>query len=98
MHVEFSEEDGMGISPGDISFALMNPEWRRMLPRLRDVASKWKLQLSEDEEIQGSWILSFRLELGARETAEAAVAFLREGFGFSDDSEVIFSAGALDED
>ena len=98
MHIEFSEEDGMSISPGGISFLLMNPEWRRLLPRLRDVASKWKLQLWQDEEIQGTWILSFRLDLSPRRTAEAAVALLREGCGFPDDYEVVFSAGALDED
>jgi hypothetical protein len=97
MHVEFSEEDGMGISPGGICFTLMDPEWRRLLPGLRDVASKWKLQHWQDEEIQGSWILSFRLDLSPRRTAEVAVAFLREGCGFSDDYEVVFSAGALDE-
>ena len=99
MCVEFpEEEDGMGISPGFVSFTFPSGSWRKLLPRLREVALKLNLQRWQDEEIQDIWHLSLRFELDPRETAEAVVTLLREGCGFSDDREVRFSAGALDED
>ena len=97
LHIDSSEGVGMGVSPGFISFGLRSSEWRVRLPSIRRVATELGLQPWQDEEVQGSWTLSYGVSANPAQAAAATVALLRRGCGFSDDTEITYSAGALDE-
>ena len=97
LHIELTEHDGMAVAPEGIFFNFRSPEWRRQLPLIRSVASEFDLQTFQDEEVQGSWTLTFGISRDPARTAGAVVALLRRGCEFTDESQVIYSAGALDE-
>lgn len=95
-HIEFTEHDGMGVAPKMICYTLQSQSWRQRLPAIRSVAAEFGLHPIQDEERQGSWSLTFGVEPDVVRTAAAAVGLLNRGCGFSDDTEVTYSAGALD--
>jgi hypothetical protein len=97
LHIEFSEHDGMGVAPEMICFDLRGAEWRQRLPAIRGVAAEFGFHPFKDEEIQGSWSLTFCITPDAPRTASAVSALLSRGCGFTDETEIIYSAGALDE-
>lgn len=98
LHIEFTElYDGMAVAPEMICFTLRGSEWRQRLPAIRSVASEFGYFPLQDGEIQNSWSLTYRLSADAAEIAAATVAFLSRGCGFSDEMEILYSAGALDE-
>lgn len=97
LHIEFSEHDGMGVAPEMVCFTFLSADWRQRLPALRSVAAEFGLHPLQDEEIQGNWGLTFRIEPDAARTAAAVVALLQRGCGFTDETEVTYFAGALDE-
>ena len=96
LHIEFTEHDGMGIAPEMICYTLQSAPWRQRLPAIRSVAAEFGFHPFQDEEIQGSWSLTFRVAPDVVRTAEAVVALLSRGCGFADESELTYSAGALD--
>jgi hypothetical protein len=96
LHVEFTKLDGMGVAPEMICFRLRSASWRQRLAAIRSVAAEFGVRPFQDEEIQGSWSLTFRVRPDAGRTAAAVVALLSRGCGLSDATEVIYSAGALD--
>lgn len=96
LHVEFTEHDGMGVAPEMICFTLRSPDWRQRLTSIRGVAAEFGFHPFQDEEIQSSWSLTFRIAPDAARTAAAVVALLRRGCAFTDETEVTYSAGALD--
>ncbi len=96
LHIEFTEDDGMGVAPEMICFTLQSAAWRQRLPAIRSVAAEFGFHPFQDEEIQNSWSLTFRIAPDASRTAAAAVALLSRGCGFTDETKVIYSAGALD--
>src|SRR5258708_22232279 len=55
LHIEFTEQDGMGVAPEMICFTLQGTEWRHRLPGIRSVAAEFGVHPLQDEEIQGSW-------------------------------------------
>src|SRR5262245_11483279 len=61
LHIEFTEHDGMGLAPEMICFNLRGEDWRQRLPAIRSVAAEFGLQPFQDEEIQSSWSLTFRM-------------------------------------
>lgn len=96
LHIEFTEQDGMGVAPEMICFTLRSTNWRQRLLAIRSVAAEFGLHPFQDTEIQGNWSLIFDIAPDATRTAEMVVALLNRGCGFSDEAEVIYSAGALD--
>jgi hypothetical protein len=96
LHIEFTEHDGMGVATEMICFNLRSTTWRKRLPVIRSVASEFGFHPLQDEEIQGSWTLTFRIAPDVAHTAAAVVALLSRGCGLSDETEVAYSAGALD--
>jgi hypothetical protein len=96
LHIEFSEHDGMGVAPEMICYTLQSAPWRQRLPAIRSVAAEFGFHPFQDEEIQGRWSLTFRLAPDVARTAAAVVALLSRGCGFSDETEITYSAGALD--
>jgi len=97
LHIEFTERDGMGVSPGFISFGFGSARFRERLPAIRRVAVEFNLQTWQDEVVQCTHSLSFKISANAAGTAAATVALLSRGCGLTDDSEITYSAGALDE-
>jgi len=96
LHIGFTEHDGMGVAPEMICFTLRSTEWRQRLPAIRSVAAEFGLHPFQDEEVQSSWSLTFRMAPDAAQTAAAVVALLSRGCGFTDETEITYSAGALD--
>lgn len=96
LHIELTENDGMGVAPKMICFTLRGAPWRQRLPAIRRVAAEFGFHPLQDEEIQGNWSLTFRIAPDTSHTAAAVVALLNHGCGFLDETEVIYSAGALD--
>jgi hypothetical protein len=97
LHIEFTQHDGMGVAPEMICYTLQSAPWRQRLPAIRSVAAEFGFHPFQDEEVQGSWSLTFRLGPDVARTAAAVVALLSRGCGLFDDTEVTYSAGALDE-
>lgn len=96
LHVEFTEHDGMAIAPEIICFTLRSADWRQRLSAIRSVAAEFGFHPFQDAEVQGSWSLTFRIAPDAAQTAKAVVALLGRGCGFTDETEITYSAGALD--
>ena len=97
LHIEFTERDGLGVSPGFISFGFQSAEWRERLPAIRSIAAEFGLRPWQDEVVQSSHTLSFNISADAAQTAAATVALLSRGCGLSDETEITYAAGALDE-
>lgn len=97
LHIDFSEHDGMGVAPEMVCFTFGSADWRQRLPALRSVAAEFGFRPLQDAEIQGNWGLTFRIAPDASRTAAAVVALLRRGCGFTDETKITYSAGALDE-
>ena len=97
LHIEFTELDGMGVAPHMICFNLKSTEWRRRLPAIRGAAAEFASRPLQDEEIQGSWSLTFHIAPDAQRTSAAVIALLNRGCGLTPQTEVIYLAGALDE-
>ena len=96
LHIEFTEYDGMGVAPEVICYNLQDAAWRQRLPAIRSVAAEFGFHPFQDEEIQGRWILTFRVAPDAARTAAAVVALLSRGCGLANETEISYSAGALD--
>jgi len=96
LHIEFSEHDGMGVAPEMICFTLRGADWRQRLPGIRSVAAEFGFQPFQDEEVQGSWLLAFGITPDPTRTAAAVVALLSCGCGFTHETDITYSAGALD--
>jgi hypothetical protein len=96
LHVEFTEDDGMGIAPEMLCFTLRTSDWRQRLPAIRSVASEFGFLPFQDAEVQSSWSLTFRISPDAAHTAAAVIAILSRGCGFTDETDITYSAGALD--
>lgn len=96
LHVEFTEYDGMGVAPEMICFNLRGDDWRKRLTAIRNVAAEFGLQPFQDQEVQSSWSLTFRIAPDAARTAAAVAALLGRGCGFTDETDITYSAGALD--
>jgi hypothetical protein len=96
LHIEFTEHDVMGVAPEMICYTLQSAPWRQRLPAIRSVAAEFGFHPVQDEERQGSWSLTFSLAPDVARTAAAVVALLSRGCGLSDETEVTYSAGALD--
>lgn len=97
LHIEFTEHDCMGVAPEMICYTLQSAPLRHRLPAIRSVAEEFGIHPFQDEKIQGSWILTFRVTPDVVRTAAAVVALLSRGCGFPDEAEMTYSAGALDD-
>lgn len=96
LHIEFTEHDGLGVAPEMICFTLRGADWRQRLPAIRGVAAEFGFRPFQDEEVQSSWALTFRIAPDPACTAAAVVALLSRGCGFTDETDITYSAGALD--
>lgn len=96
LHIEFTDDDGMGVAPELITFTLSSADWRQRLPAIRKVAAEFGFHPFQDEESQSKWILTFNVTPEPAHTAAAVVALLGGACEFTDDREVTYSAGALD--
>jgi hypothetical protein len=96
LHIEFAEHNGMGVAPEIICFNLRGADWRQRLPAIRSVAAEFGFSPFQDEEVQSSWSLTYRIAADAAHTAAAVVALLSRGCGFNSETEITYSAGALD--
>ncbi len=96
LHIELTKDDGMGVAPEMLCFTLRSAEWRRRLPAIRNIAAEFGFHPLQDEEIQNNWILGFRIGPEPGRTATAVVALLNRGCGFTEETEITYSAGALD--
>ena len=96
LHIEFTEHDGMGVAPEMICYTLQSASWRQRLPTIRSVAAEFGFHPIQDEEIQGSWSLTFRVAPDVARAGAAVVALLSRGCGFTGETEITYSAGALD--
>lgn len=97
LHIEFTDHDGMGVAPEMICFTLRGANWRQRLPAIRSVAAEFGFQPFQDEEVQCSWSLTFRIAVDPVHLAKSVVALLSRGCGFTNETEITYSAGALDE-
>jgi hypothetical protein len=97
LHIELTEKDGMGVSPGMICFTFGSAEWRERLPAIRAVATEFGFKPLQDEERQGSYDLTYNIDADPVRIASATVAMLSRGCGFADRAKITYSAGALDE-
>jgi hypothetical protein len=97
LHIELTEQDGMGIAPEMICFNFQSTHWQERLPILRAVAVEFGFKPLQDEVVQGSYTLTFTTATDPARTAKATVAFLGRGCGFAAEAEITYSAGALDE-
>jgi hypothetical protein len=97
LHIELSKKDNLAVAPEMVSFGFGTTHWRERLPGLRAVAAEFGLKPAQDEVVQGSHILTYGLAADPVRTAAVTVALLRHGCGFADQSEITYSAGALDE-
>jgi len=97
LHIEFSEQDGMGVAPEMICFNFRSMHWRERLPALRVVAAEFGFRPVQDEVVQGSHTLTYALSADTARTAAATVTLLSRGCGLADETEITYSAGALDE-
>jgi hypothetical protein len=97
LHIEFTEQDGMGVAPEMLCFTMRGADWRERLPAIRRAAAESGLHPNQDEEIQSSHMISFGVNFDAGRTATAVIELLNRGCGFSNETEVIYSAGALDQ-
>ena len=98
LHIELSEHDGMGVAPEMICFNLQSIRWRERLPAIRHVGAEFGFEPFQDQVVQNSHTLTFRISCDAVHTAAAVVALLNRGCGLTDETEVTYSAGALDAD
>jgi hypothetical protein len=96
LHIEFTENDGMAVAPELICYILQSAPWKERLPAIRSVAAEFGFHPFQDQEIQGSWSLTFRIAPDIARTAAAVVALLSRGCGLSNETEITYSAGALD--
>jgi hypothetical protein len=96
LHIEFDEHNGMAVSPSLICFTFKNRRWRERLSEIRRVAAEFGFQPFQDEVVQRSHTLTFRISADPGAIAEATTALLK-ACGFIDEMEVIYSAGALDQ-
>jgi hypothetical protein len=98
LHVELEPEtDGMAVAPGLIIVNFRTDSWKGRLPTIRQVALELGLEPFQDEEKQGSHGLTYKVPKDAVNTSTIFVALLSRGCGFADDSEIVYLAGALDE-
>ncbi len=95
--IDFTGDDGMGIAPEMICFTLRSAEWRQRLPAIRSIAAEFGFHPFQDAEVQQNWLLTFRTPLNAAHNTTAVIALLHRGCGFTDDTEITYSSGALDE-
>jgi hypothetical protein len=96
LHIEFTEHDGMAVAPQLIIFNFASTQCRAMLPDVRTLARQLGLSPIQDEVVQESHTLTYRNCLDAVQTAAATITLLSRGCGFRDETEVVYSAGALD--
>jgi len=97
LHIEFTEhDDGMGVAPEMICFNFRSTNWRERLPAIRAVGAEFAFSPLQDEVLQGSHMLTFTICADAARIAIATVALLSRGCGFTDGTEITYSAGALD--
>jgi hypothetical protein len=97
LHIELTENDGMGVSPTMICFTLGSLEWIERLPAIRAVAAEFGFEALQDEVRQGSHGLTYTTADDPARLASATVALLAGGCGFADQAQITYSAGALDE-
>jgi hypothetical protein len=98
LHIEFTKDtDGMGVSPGHVCFIFKSEEWRRALVAIRSVATELGLLPHQDADVQDTHILGLVVPTDASQAAAAVIALLSRGCNFSQDAQIIYSAGALDE-
>ena len=96
LHIELTRQDGMSVAPEMICFTLQSASWKQRLPAIRSIAAELGFHPFQDEEVQGNWLLTFRLAPDIAHTAASVIALLSRGCGLSDQAEVTYSAGALD--
>ena len=97
LHIDFGEHDGAGVSPIMICFSFESECWRVRLPAIRGVAAEFGFHPTQDEVVQNGHMLSYDVPKDIDRISAAVVAFLSRGCGLSDESEVVYSAGALDD-
>jgi hypothetical protein len=100
MHISLAEHDGMAVSPGFIMFNVRSDSWRERLPTIRSVALELGFEPFQDQDYgtgQAHWLV-YRIPRDPGGTCSVVDALLRRGCEMGDDSEVIYSAAALDED
>jgi len=97
LHIEFAENDGLAVSPECIIFLFGSDCWRERLPSIRSVGAEFGFAPLQDGVVQNRHILSFRIPRDADRTSAAVVALLSRGCGLTDESEVCYAGGALDE-
>lgn len=97
LHIEFSQHYGMGVAPEMICFNFKGAGWRKRLQAIRSIAAEFGYQPLQDEVVQGIHALTFCIPSDPDRTAAAVAALLSRGCGFSEGTELVYSAGALDE-
>jgi hypothetical protein len=94
MHIEFTEDEGCGVSPKLLMFHFKSLEWRQRIDAVRDVAGELGIEPNDDRECQERWMLNFETPNDPATAAAVAYALLTRGCGIA--GEIIYSAGALD--
>jgi hypothetical protein len=97
LHIEFSKNDRMVLTPGIILFTFRTKEWLERLPAIRAVAAEFELQPRQDDVRQGTHGLAYTTDADPARIATATVALLARGCGIADRDKITYSAGALDE-
>jgi hypothetical protein len=97
LHIQFGEYDGVGVSPKMLAFNFQSKTWRKRLPAIRSAAAELGLHPFQDEVVQIYHMLTFNAPSEPDKIAAAFVALLSRGCGLTDESEVLYSAGALDD-
>ncbi len=98
LHIQFAPaDDGVGVSPGHACFIFKSEQRRNKVPAIRSVARDLGLSSRQDVDIQDAHILAFDLSSDPNQTTAAVAALLSRGCGFSQNEDISYSAGALDQ-
>lgn len=97
LHIEFTKEDGMGVSPNFVCFTLKSGLWRNRVVNIVGSASQLGWRVLQNNEVQGNHVLSFNVDCEGARLSTDVVTLLKLGCGFTEGSQIHFSAGALDE-
>jgi hypothetical protein len=97
LHIELTEEDGMGVAPGLLSFILHRPEWRSRAATVKAIAAEHGLSPFQDSpELQGNYILSFTPATDPSALTRIALDLLQRGLGLADKDQITYACGAIE--
>jgi hypothetical protein len=95
LHIEITEKDGAAVGAGILLFHFQSQDWKDRAEIVREAGGRVGVSAFQDYEVQNHRSLSFKVEESAA-LATLTVKVLQDGCGFNPESQITYSAGALD--